>query len=66
MNKAITSFTSLVLETGENIALTYSLIDDDGNVVKSNVRKTFILTNADQIKTVQALRNEFLSKVPEE
>lgn len=45
MIKVITSFTHHTTAEGEVISYTYSEIDDDGNRIKTNARKEFIVTD---------------------
>lgn len=59
MIKTITSFTQHTTAEGQRISYTYSEIDDDGNVTKSNVRATCIVVDP-TIKQKLADINEFL------
>lgn len=63
MNKiAITSFSSLLTAEGENIAFTYSVINDNGEKIKENVKKSLILVDDEMIKKVQEIKDFLVSK----
>nr|DAP78962.1 MAG TPA: hypothetical protein [Bacteriophage sp.] len=59
--KKITSFTHHVTEEGHRLSYTYSEIDDNGDVKKSNERMTCIIT-PDRVKVLEAIEeiNTFL------
>lgn len=61
--KVITSFTSMVTAEGENISVTYSLINEEGIKTIENERKTFILVDDEDIANVKALRDSLLKRV---
>lgn len=64
MIKKITSFTHHTTAEGERISFTYSLIDEQGNVVKSNERATIIAVGEDILTAVETI-NQFLgTKIP--
>lgn len=63
MNKiAITSFSSLLTAEGENIAFTYSVINENGEKIKENVKKSLILVDDEMIKKVQEIKDFLVSK----
>lgn len=63
MNKVvITSFSSLLTAEGENIAFTYSVINENGEKVKENVRKSLILVEDGMIDKVKEIRDFLVSK----
>lgn len=63
MKKVITSFSVLTTAEGENVAFTYSEIDDDGTKVKENIKKSIILVDDTTIENVKLIRNFLLEKV---
>lgn len=58
MNK-ITSFTHHVTEEGHRLSYTYSEIDDNGDVKKSNERMTCIVTpgNTGVLEAIEVINN---------
>lgn len=67
MTKKITSFVHHVTEEGDRLSFTYSTIDEEGNITKSNERATCIVT-PDKIEILEAIGeiNMFLyNKIPE-
>lgn len=65
MIKKITSFTHHTTAEGERISYTYSLIDDGGNIVKSNERADIIAVNEDILAALKTVDNFLQTKIPE-
>lgn len=63
--KKVTSFTAHQTAEGMRVAFTYSIIDENGNVIKSNARASIILMDSDMINYVDNLNNYLYSKIPE-
>ena len=61
----ITSFTAHMTAEGMRISFTYSVIDPDGNLVKSNQRSTVIVLDADTLMQIENINTWLLEKVPE-
>ncbi len=61
----ITSFTIHQTAEGMRATFTYSVIDEDGNLIKSNVRATVILLDNMILSDVSEIQNYLLGKVPE-
>ena len=63
--KTITSIT--VLKTGEGIRMspTFSTIDDNGNIVKSNERFNFVVTDQEVLNQIEVINAYAASKIPE-
>ena len=57
--KVITSFTSHMTAEGERISYTYSIIDESGNLIKSNTRESCILVDEVIISQIKDI-NDFL------
>lgn len=57
--KRITSFTSHTTAEGERLSYTYSEIDENGTLVKSNERATCILLDTEILEAVKKV-NKFL------
>jgi len=57
--KVITSFTSHRTAEGERISYTYSIIDENGNLTKSNTRESCIIVDEVIISKIKDI-NDFL------
>lgn len=55
----ITSFTAHLTAEGMRVTFTYSVIDGEGNLVKSNQRATCIVLDADILSAINSV-NEWL------
>jgi len=60
----ITSFTIHQTAEGMRATFTYSVIDENGNLIKSNVRATVILLDNTILSDVSEIQNYLLGKVP--
>ncbi len=60
----ITSFTAHLTAEGMRVTFTYSVIDADGNLVKSNQRATVIVLEDDINSAINSVNNWLLNKVP--
>ena len=60
----ITSFTCHQTAEGMRATFTYSVINEDGIMIKSNVRATVILLDETILADVAAINEHLLSKVP--
>lgn len=65
MTKKITSFTAHQTAEGMRLTFTYSIIDESGNVVKSNARATTIVLNDEILGKIEKLNSFLLNKIPE-
>lgn len=59
----ITSFTSHLTAEGMRITFTYSIIDGDGNLIKSNQRATCIVMNNDILGAIDTINTWLHDKV---
>lgn len=59
----LTSFTHHTTGEGERVSYTYSEIDDDGNVTKSNQRASTVVLDEDILKAVAAINNFLTDKL---
>ena len=59
MIKKITSFTAHVTGEGQRITFTYSVIDEDGNLISQNNRESFIVVD-DQLQDHIDAINEYI------
>ena len=60
----ITSFTAHQTAEGMRLTFTYSVINEDGNLVKSNQRATVIVLDNDINAAIGNVNEWLLSKVP--
>jgi len=59
LSKVITSYTSHTTAEGQRLSYTYSEIDEQGNLIKSNVRATCIVVDTEMLVKVKEI-NDFL------
>lgn len=64
MTTRITSFTAHQTAEGMRLTFTYSQIDANGNLVKSNQRATVIVLDEEINKSISSINDWLLSKVP--
>ncbi len=55
MNK-LTSFTHLTTGEGDRISYTYSVLDEEGNVISQNKRGNFVALNNDLLSHIAAIK----------
>lgn len=65
MIKKITSFTAHQTAEGMRLTFTYSLIDEDGNLVKSNARATLIVLDEEILGNIEKISEFLYNKIPE-
>lgn len=65
MTTKITSFTAHQTAEGMRVTFTYSIIDADGNLVKSNQRATVIVLDEEINAGIAAINEWLLGKVPQ-
>lgn len=65
MVKKITSMTIHQTANGQQVAFTYSLIDDGGNIVTQNKRSEVVILDQEVLDAVDALYNFVSGKIPE-
>lgn len=65
MIKKITSFTAHQTAEGMRITYTYSVIDSDGNVTKSNVRATTIILDTKILVDINDILDFLYTKIIE-
>lgn len=65
MIKKITSFTAHQTAEGMRLTFTYSVIDSDGNVKKSNARATIIVLDEQILSAIGNINSFLSSKIPE-
>lgn len=65
MIKRITAFSIHTTGEGERAAFTYSIIDENGDVVVQNKRAEVILVNDETLAAVDTLYQFLKTKIPE-
>lgn len=65
MIKRITSVTTHETAEGTRGSFTYSLINDDGTLLKSNQRATVIILSDEILGHIKAIREFLTEKIPE-
>lgn len=63
--KKITSFTAHQTAEGMRLTFTYSIIDEEGNVIKSNARATTIVLDTEILGNISNINDFLLNKIPE-
>ena len=62
MNK-ITNFNYQIVQEGTRISYTYSEINDDGDIISSNNKKSYIETNEDILEKLKEIKTYLESKI---
>lgn len=65
MTTRITSFTAHQTPEGMRVSYTYSVIDSEGNLVKSNQRHTIIVMSDEINAAIADINTWLLGKVPQ-
>ena len=65
MIKKITSMTVHKTANGEQVAFTYSEIDDDGKVLAQNKRAEIVVLDEEAASAIEVLYNFVKTKIPE-
>lgn len=65
MTNVITSITTHITAEGMRLSFTYSVIDESGEIVKSNERVTRIVTDKSVLEHIQALNDYAISLLEE-
>lgn len=63
--KKITSFTAHQTAEGMRLTFTYSIIDEEGSVIKSNARATTIVLDTEILGNISDINDFLLNKIPE-
>lgn len=65
MIKKITSFTHHTTAEGERVTYTFSIINEEGQLVKSNERATMILLDPEMLESVKKINEYLAQRIPE-
>lgn len=63
--KKITGFAVVNSDIGKKIAYTYSEIDTEGNIVKSNIKESFVAIDEDILTAIQTIENNINKRITE-
>ena len=63
MNIKVTNFNYQIVQEGTRISYTYSELNNDGDIVSSNNKKSFIVTDEDIIGKLKEIKTYLESKV---
>lgn len=61
--RILTSFSVINDSVGKRVGVTYSEIDNEGNILKGNVRTSYVLIDNEDKKLVAELENRILEKI---
>ena len=64
-NKKVTAFSVHQTGVGQQVAFTYSIVDENGTVVAQNKRAEVVLINQEQIDAAASLYAFLETKIPE-
>lgn len=63
MNIKVTNFNYQIVQEGTRISYAYSELNNDGDIVSSNNRKSFIVTDEDILEKLKEIKTYLESKV---
>ena len=66
VSKRVTAYSIHTTGEGERAAFTYSIIDEDGNVIDQNKRMDLVLVDPDILDAAREIKDYLLSKIPED
>ncbi len=64
MMKRVTAYSIHTTGEGERAAFTYSIIDEDGNVIDQNKRMDLVLVDKNILEAAQSIKDYLYSKIP--
>ena len=64
--KRVTAYSIHTTGEGERAAFTYSVIDDDGNVIEQNKRMDLVLVEPSILAAAQQIKEYLQTKLPED
>lgn len=63
--KKLTGFAVVNCEVGKKIAYTYSEIDDNGNIVKSNVKESYVAIDENVLQAIKTIEENINTRITE-
>lgn len=63
MSVKVTSFNYQVVQEGVRISFSYSELNEDGDIISSNNRKSFILTDEEMIIKLKDIKEYLENKI---
>lgn len=61
--KKVTNFTYQIVQEGTRISYTYSELNEDGDIVSSNNKKSFIVTDDEMLAKLKEIKTYLESKI---
>jgi len=63
--KKLTGFAVVNCEVGKKIAFTYSILDDSGNITKSNTKESFVVMDEPTLTIIQTIEDNINTRITE-
>lgn len=63
--KIITGFAIINSDIGKKIAYTFSEVDEDGNVTKSNIKESFAIIDEKVLNAITTIENKIKTRLEE-
>lgn len=63
--KIITGFAIINSDIGKKIAYTFSEVDEDGNVTKSNIKESFAIIDEKVLNAITTIENKIRTRLEE-
>ena len=63
--KKLTGFAVVNCEVGKKIAFTYSVLDDSGNITKSNTKESFVVMDEPTLTIIQTIEDNINTRITE-
>jgi len=63
--KIITGFAIINSDIGKKIAYTFSEVDEDGNVTKSNIKESFAIIDEKVLNAIATIENKIKTRLEE-
>lgn len=63
MSNKLTSFNYQIVQEGTRVSYSYSELNDDGDIVSSNNRKSFIVTDEEILSKLKEIKEYLENKI---
>lgn len=63
MSTKVTSFNYQIVQEGVRISFSYSELNEDGDIISSNNRKSFIISDEDMLAKLKEVKNYLEQKI---
>lgn len=61
--KKLTGFAIVNCEVGKKIAFTYTVLDDSGNITKSNTKESFVVVDETILTAIQTIEDNISTRL---